>query len=227
MLDTVASSSRSSSNTRTMPFVRQRRPHLTSTRTNQIEVQGTTYLCFPLDHSWFQGNINTDDDSSYTIYGERVSPDPQQEQEQHLEQTKKPEENNNHSNGKGEGETDQGSMTDDLNKTLKEDGLQKGYFKVVLTDHFTGLSYHLTRIGVNLKNNGITPGEDANIFTCTDSDADVKFRVENIYKGQKADMVIQKCLGSSALLGQKNLVYSGPISITFTEVIENARSWCL
>jgi hypothetical protein len=72
-------------------------------------------------------------------------------------------------------------------------------------------------------------GEDANtnLFSCTESDADVKFQVQNIYKGQKADMVIQRCLGSSGLLGQKSLVYSGPISIVFNEVVENAKSWCL
>jgi len=235
MLETFSSGPCSSSSSKTkMPFVRRRRPHLTSTRTDQIEVQGTTYLCFPLDHSWFQGNINTDDESSYSLYGERVLPDPEpschNENGEQSSSIPKGEENNNLS--KGDYDNNEGPKgeqnTGDLNSTnnTNNKNLQQGHYKVVLTDHFTGLSYHLPRIGVNLMVNGT--GEETNLFSCTESDADVKFQVQNIYKGQKADMVIQRCLGSSSsLLGQKSLVYSGPISIVFNEVIENGRSWSL
>jgi hypothetical protein len=57
----------------------------------------------------------------------------------------------------------------------------------------------------------------------------IRFQVENVYRGQKADMVIQRSLGTTSLLGKKCLVYTGQMDIAFTdyEGMGGGRSWSL
>jgi hypothetical protein len=180
---------------RIMPIVRRKRAHLSSTRVNQIEAQGLAHLCFAEDHSWFQGNINTDDESNYSLYGERV---------------KCPSATNI-------------TVEQNNNEIKVEEDLStnKDYYRVTLTDHFTGLSYTLPKIAVNTNVNDT----DNRLFCCTDGQ--MRFKVENVFKGQKADMIIQRYLGSSTLLGRKCLVYSGDLYIVFNEVIDTGRIWSL
>jgi hypothetical protein len=155
-------------------------------------------LCFPTDSSWFQGNINTDDDSSYSIFGERlISSDTDNMIES---------DNNISNNNKGE-------------KQINDDS--HPIYKVTLTDHFTGLCYQLPDIQVNLDPNS------PSLLTCS-QDAQIKFKVEQVYKGQKADMMLQRYSGgSSALVGKKCLVYSGPISLLFQDTASTGKNWCL
>lgn len=166
-----------------MPLTRRRRSHLSSVGVNHVEANGTACLCFAEDYSWFQGNINTDDESNYSLYGERVS-----------EVSEKIEPNNNESD--------------------------PNYYKVTLIDHFAGTTHTLPKIFANQ-----FCKESESLLKC--DDGQVSFNIDSIFKGQKADMIIQKHLGSSTLLGKKCVVYSGPISIVFNETIENGRSWCL
>jgi len=175
-----------------MPMVcRRRRPlmKLSSSPVETVDAQGTAYLCFPEDHSWFQGNISTDDESNYSLYGERIS------------------------------------IVDNNNKEDKKSGdganAETDYYRVTMIDHFSGQKYLLPKI----KEGSSPPTSVGHQFTS--QHGEVTFQVENVFKGQKADVMIQRYLGSPSLLGRKCNLYSGQINILFNDVAPGIRSWSL
>lgn len=195
---------------------RRRRPmvRLSSSPVNTVEAQGTAYLCFPVDHSWFQGNISTDDESNYSLYGERVAVSAEEKARaaaafakkiSNMSLTESDEENNN------AGDEGAGSESE-------EDLPAEDYYRVTMIDHFSGLKHVLPKIFVR-EVNGVQ------VFTSQQEE--VTFQVENTYKGQKAEMMIQKYLGSPGHLGPKCLLYSGEINILFDDMMETGRSWSL
>ncbi|CAG7817595.1 unnamed protein product [Allacma fusca] len=221
-----------------MPFVRRKRTHSASLRNNQVEAEGLAWLCFADDHSWFQGNINTEDESNYSLYGTRymVPLSPTDEEDESGEERLEDQLGNlristrggscgesTESSSDGEPEPNNNTVPKGLKSSsskLTKSSCQE-YYNVTLTDHFSGLRYQLPRITVNKQD-----GQGKyNLFHC--SDGQITFEVQNIFKGQKADMMIQQHIGSPSLLGQKCLVYTGPMNIVFNDVLENGRSWCL
>jgi len=177
-----------------MPMTRRRRPllKLSSSPVDTVDAQGTAHLCFTEDHSVFQGNISTDDESNYSLYGERISV----------------EDNNNEEGKKVDGDT--ASETD--------------YYRVTMIDHFSGQKYLLPRIA-SKKETPSSPTSVGHLFTS--KHGEVTFQVENAYKGQKADIMIHRYLGSPTLLGKKCVLYSGQINILFNDMGETGRSWSL
>lgn len=232
-----------------MPFLRRKRT-LSTSITNQVEVQGLAWLCFAEDHSWFQGNIHTDDESNYSLYGKRVtravtdsekdedesegSLDTEEDElQEKLEQLILTTNKHDQLGSCGESSEEEISIAEQNNNDMPTIGLKKTngmgpsnveeYYTATLTDHFSGLRYQLPKISVN-KDDGPGPNKN-NLFVC--ADGQVTFQVENIYKGQRAMMMIQRHIGSPSLLGKKCLVYHGPMNILFTEVIDHGKSWCL
>jgi len=178
-----------------MPIVnRRRRPllKLSSSPVETVDAQGTAYLCFPQDHSWFQGNISTEDESNYSLYGERIS------------------------------------VVDNNNKEDKTDGddasSETGYYRVTMIDHFSGQKYILPKIAS--RKEGSTPAPSVG-HRFTSQHGEVSFEIEHAYRGQKADIMIHKFIGSPSLLGKKCNLYSGQINILFNDVGPGMRSWSL
>ncbi|KAG7173799.1 uncharacterized protein LOC121860098 [Homarus americanus] len=60
---------------------------------------------------------------------------------------------------------------------------------------------------------------------CTFACASVTFTTDKVYRGQKADMIAQRCLGHK-MTGRRNHVYRGPIKIRCVAVSRNAH-WVL
>ena len=58
-------------------------------------------------------------------------------------------------------------------------------------------------------------------FTCSN----IKFTSQQVYRGQKASMIAQKCLGQR-IDGKNSQVYCGPISVTVS-TSEQPRHWVL
>ena len=229
-----------------MPFGRGKRTIRSALRKqNQIEANGDAWLCFAKDHSWFQGNINTDDESNYSLYGEKrkENPDPVDELIENglleLEISEDGESGNNkmrrdsrssestESTSSEDGEENNNiSRKKNPGSKLVNSSAADEYYSVILTDHFSGLRYQLPRIYVNKAESEDESTEEKNLFVC--ADGQISFQVDRVFKGQKADMMIQQHFGSPTLLGQKCLVYHGPMSIIFNETLaENERSWCL
>lgn len=255
MLVVDCQQSSSSASKSTMPFVRRKRTLSAVLRNNEIEARGEAWLCFAKDHSWFQGNISTDDESNYSLYGEkrkeRLDPVDELLTDQLIEL--------GISSGISSGSEDGESSTASSNKERRDSGCSEAtdisvessvsddgeennnnnhkkvtnpgsklvnsssadeYYSVTLTDHFSGIRYQLPPIYINQEE------EEKNLFVC--ADGQISFQVDKVFKGQKADMMIQQFIGSPSLLGQKCFVYHGPMSIIFSEaMMENARSWCL
>ncbi|OXA43102.1 uncharacterized protein LOC110858956 [Folsomia candida] len=178
---------------RTIPSYRIRRRRPNCVKITKIEITGQTMLCFPQDRSWFQGDISTDDDSSYSLFGNIIDPPPHRMDLQ--------DKNNN----KGEDVLDD---FDDAGSSL--------LYRVALTDHFTGLSHRLPHLGVHLDMKTSTT-----IFNTGGADVQVDFTVEEICRGQKADIMLQRHSGSSSLVGKGCLVLSGPISLSFPDMTPN------
>lgn len=42
---------------------------------SEVQIEGEAHLCFPQDGSWFQGHLDTNDHSQFTIYGSRETVD--------------------------------------------------------------------------------------------------------------------------------------------------------
>ena len=232
-----------------MPFGRNKRTIRSTLRNNQIEANGDAWLCFAKDHSWFQGNINTDDESNYSLYGEKRKETPNRvdeliEDQLHELDISGSDDGEGDNNNKGRRDsrssesTESTSSSDDgeenNNMTKKKNPGSKllnsssadEYYSVILTDHFSGLRYQLPRIYVNKEESSEEGTEEKNLFIC--ADGQISFQVDRVFKGQKADMMIQQHIGSPTLLGQKCLVYNGPMSIIFNEILmETERSWCL
>jgi len=196
-----------------MPIVPRRRQMMkfSSSPVNQVDAQGTAYLCFPEDHSWFQGNISTDDESNYSLYGERISGANCANDE--IQRGVKNDINGN-INDKSEDTSNDDSESTSCTET--------DYYRVTMIDHFSGQKYVLPKI-LCRKEGSFTVG--GNLFTS--QHGEVTFQVENVYKGQKADIMIHRYLGAPSLLGKKCLLYSGQINILFNEIAETGRSWSL
>lgn len=60
---------------------------------------------------------------------------------------------------------------------------------------------------------------------CTFACAAVSFTTEKVYRGQKADMITQRCLGHK-MNGRRNLVYRGPIKLRCVPIRRNTQ-WVL
>lgn len=193
-----------------MPLVRRRRPllKLSSSPVDTVDAQGIAYLCFPEDHSWFQGNISTDDESNYSLYGERINM-PQEDQTQEKKDDKVT-----------GASSDNGS--DDVSPEDETD-----YYRVTMIDHFSGQKNILPTIIITGKRPGTASPTSPPDQLFTSKHGEVTFMAENVYKGQKADIMIQRFLGASPLVGKKCLLYSGQINILFNDVSETGRSWSL
>lgn len=212
-----------------MPLVRRRRPlnKLSSSPITTVDAEGTAYLCFPQDHSWFQGTISTDDESNYSLYGERVTVTPEQkaaaaaavaEKVSKLALTESDEENNNGDDGNnGTGNV--------VNR--EEDLPLSDYYRVTMIDHFSGQKHILPRIFAQKMDdsNPTTVAAPGTLFNS--KHGEVTFEVETVYKGQKADIMIQRFVGSPSLMASKCLLYEGKINILFNDILETGRSWSL
>lgn len=210
-----------------MPLVRRRRGlakfSSSPVTTTTVECQGTAYLCFPEDHSWFQGNISTDDESNYSLYGERVVVSAEEkaaaaaavaERIRKLSLTESDEENNN------AGDDPNGNATSGA--APNEDPAIEDYYRVTMFDHFTGEKHLLPRIFAKRQDTSAAPGQ---MFLS--ENGEVTFEVDHVYKGQKADIMIHQFLGSPAHRGNKCLLYTGQINVLFNETIDAGKSWSL
>lgn len=213
-----------------MPLTRRRRPlmKLSSSPITTVDAEGTAYLCFPQDHSWFQGTISTDDESNYSLYGERVTVTPEQkaaaaaavaEKISKLALTESDEENNNADDDTNNGNGDLPIRDEDL--PLSD------YYRVTMIDHFSGQKHILPRIFAQKMDdsNPTTAAAPGTLFNS--KHGEVTFEVETVYKGQKADIMIQRYVGSPSLMASKCLLYSGKINILFNDILETGRSWSL
>jgi len=182
---------------------------------NQVELQGEAYLCFSEDLSWFQGNISTNDESNYSIYGEKCGASGSTTIIPHVIPDSipcTPQESDDEDNSEGL-----------VRNNTEVEELGSGFhYKATLTDHFTGLSHNLPIISLRSQ-----PNQLRNESLFDSLEGQVEFKVMNMFKGQKADMVIQHYLGSPSLLGQGCLVYSGLMDIDFSEVVDYGKSWSL
>lgn len=212
-----------------MPLVRRRRPlmKLTGSPVTTVDAEGTAYLCFPQDHSWFQGTISTDDESNYSLYGERVTVTPEQkaaaaaavaEKISKLALTESDEENNN---------GDDGSNGNGNVPNRDEDLPHSDYYRVTMIDHFSGQKHILPKIFAQKMDDSNPTTAAAPGTQFNSKHGEVTFEVETVYKGQKADIMIQRYVGSPSLMGSKCLLYSGKINILFNDILETGRSWSL
>lgn len=115
-------------------------------------------LCFPTDHSWFQGNINTEDDSSYSLFGDRLTSQENLDIIQSSTDCNFLHDDNNNTDEKGD---------ETLVVNVKNEGIT---YKVTLTDHFTGLNYNLPEIRVHLDPKAakfLTCSQDAQVWIYT------------------------------------------------------------
>ncbi|CAL8080449.1 unnamed protein product [Orchesella dallaii] len=208
-----------------MPLVRRRRSimRLSSSPVTQVDAQGTAYLCFPEDHSWFQGNISTEDESNYSLYGERVTVKPETEEkspvssEQIIQINKNaPKEENNNAAA-----TEPEAVAPTTSSSTEE----SDYYRVTMIDHFSGQKYILPKIIAKKQPSLEASSGVGNLFASQHEE--VTFEVENVYKGQKADIMIHRYLGSPSLLGKKCLLYTGQINILFNDTTETGKSWSL
>jgi len=216
-----------------MPLVRRRRSimRLSSSPVTQVDAQGTAYLCFPEDHSWFQGNISTDDESNYSLYGERVTvkqPATEQKNPVSTEQIIATDIDTNKINPKAEENNNAAPVAAAPEETAvlpPPEEEADDYYRVTMIDHFSGQKYILPKIIANKQPNQDGSSGVGNLFASQHEE--VTFEVENVYKGQKADIMIHRYLGSPSLLGKKCLLYTGQINILFNDTAETGRSWSL
>jgi len=201
-----------------MPLSRRRRSHFsTLPQSNEIQVEGEAHLCFAEDYSWFQGSVNTEDESNYSVYGDRVDC---------------------HESSKVNGIKPVGELNNNVIKDDKESTKEYNEevvadepaqcYCVKLTDHFLGTTYSLPRVQINRK--AMTEnGTSSSFLFCSDDEAKISFQVQNVFKGQKADMLIQRYLGSSLFVGRKCVVYSGIISLLINDElgIPGRNCWSL
>lgn len=212
---------------------------------NQIEVQGEAYLCFTEDYTTFQGNINTNDESNYSIVGESVTPSKASNPFPAI-RSPLPTTLNSMESTPNESEDDDEEFNNNSNifrlhrkssssaSSVSGDNQDEpvNFYNVTVTDHYTGLTYRLGNVSLSsgrlpnfhvsnlLRSNNTTKSASTN-------NGLIFFRVENLYKGQKADMMIKQHIGVPSLLGQKCTVYSGMIDVVVNEDLGWGKSWSL
>jgi hypothetical protein len=213
---------------------------------NQIEVQGEAYLCFSEDYATFQGNINTNDESNYSIMGESVTPikasnpfpgirSPLATKLNSMESTPNEsedddEEFNNNSNIFRLCRQSSSASASSITADNQEE--PTNLYNVTVTDHYTGLTYRLSNISLNTGRmpnfhvSSLLRSTTASKGSTENGNGMIFFRVESLYKGQKADMMIKQHIGST-LLGQKCTVYSGMIDVIVNEDLGWGKSWSL
>lgn len=177
-----------------------------------VQVKGQAYLCFSEDGSWFQGYLSTPDDSSYTIRGKRIRKDDGAGDNEGIQKWC------NHSFEQSTNpSTDRECISSSPPKAIHDSCEPAGIlveYSVTLVDHDTGSNVVLPKV------------KGRNGQLCTFQDQEVSFVTEHVYKGIKADMVIQKYLGSS-LIGQNCHVFCGPMKISYKESLPDGKKWCL
>lgn len=160
---------------------------------DMVEGSGTAYLCFPNNRSWFKGSVTTEDNSNYSLYGERISSENSYpEMAESMDDTKL-------------------NVTIDENNNVGTEEKTRDYYRVTLLDHFIGKTTVAPRVYIaNCK-----ASESQQLFAT--KDGEISFKVDQFFRGQKAELEMKKVFGSTAKFGNGSAVYTGNIKIQFQE----------
>jgi len=224
--------------------------------TGQVEITGDAYLYFVDNYSYFQGIVNTDGESNYSITGE-LTDESDRTHARHSQWNPKSKLQNGtfplstSSTGSSTPyDSDEDADLDFVNRLENEGQLgmniseagSRNAINLLSTQpdpeerrprhsHKMTLTDHYTGLIYNFPS--IVVNRDARnddtLLLSYDPNAQIHFKTKTVYKGQKAAMVIQRSLGSSSLLGKQCIVYSGKLLLRFSDEfqVSEKRDWSL
>ncbi|XP_037084969.1 uncharacterized protein LOC119105612 [Pollicipes pollicipes] len=214
-----------------------------------VEAQGAGLLCFSADGSWFEGQLEANDERDFDLHGRLVPDDPvpvpasaagappADSDEEHAillepvneeaasDDSGRPESPAAVTGGSGSGRVSSATSSPaSLITPIAFEAAMRALaavapgapvtYDVNIRDHEEG-SEHRVRFVAGYS------GE-----SCALDSKELQFTAEKRYRGQRADMIIQKRLGS-ALLGQGCVVFTGKMRIEYQYDYLRTPKWCL
>ena len=211
-----------------------------------VEAHGEGLLCFAADGSWFQGQLEATDERDFDLAGRLVADEPIRIPTcvpEDVEQAILLETGDGGSDDSGRPESPAGSPEPETERPhlLRRESSSSSPGSRCSPSAFESAMRALAAVApgtpvtydVNIRDREegsehrvrFVPGYSAGVSCHLDS-KEVQFTAEKRFRGQKADMVIQRRLGS-ALVGQGCVVFTGRMRIEYQFDYMSTPKWLL